>query len=95
MRSRNSEAVLKALGEGLERANKKAISHAARVSKKDFEETCIQMTCVLFSFCQVQTLRVLPNELSQPGGELGPTLKLKRFFVYKKYEALIDDMYKS
>lgn len=44
---------------------------------------------------RVQKFRVLPIDLSVAGGELGPTLKLKRFFIYSKYEGLIDSMYKE
>ncbi len=33
------------------------------------------------------------RDLSIQGGELGPTLKLKRFFFYQKYERAIDRMY--
>ena len=36
---------------------------------------------------------LLPNELSFAGGELGPTLKLKRFYFNKKYEKAIDALY--
>ena len=41
----------------------------------------------------MQKFTVLPNEFSVPSGELGPTLKLKRFFVAKKYEDLVNKMY--
>lgn len=30
---------------------------------------------------------------SIPGGELGPTLKLRRNIVLKQYEKLVNDMY--
>ncbi len=43
----------------------------------------------------MQKFTVLPAELSIAGGELGPTLKLKRFYVAKKYEKVIDAMYES
>ena len=36
---------------------------------------------------------LLPNELSFAGGELGPTLKLKRFYFNKKYKKVIDALY--
>ena len=38
---------------------------------------------------------LLPNELSIAGGELGPTLKLKRFYFAKKYEKVIDALYEE
>ena len=43
--------------------------------------------------CKVQKFTVLPQELSVQGGELGPTLKLKRHFIMDKYQHLIDEMY--
>ena len=36
---------------------------------------------------------ILPVDLSIPTGELGPTLKLKRFEFYKKYEEAIAKLY--
>lgn len=42
---------------------------------------------------QVKKFSILPNEFSSQGGELGPTLKLKRHVVYRKYASLIDAMY--
>ena len=42
---------------------------------------------------KVQKFTVLPREFSVATGELGPTLKLKRFFVADKYKDLIGRMY--
>ena len=42
----------------------------------------------------VQKWMILPTDLSIPTGELGPTLKLKRFDFYKKYENAINKLYK-
>ena len=36
---------------------------------------------------------ILPSDVSMPGGELGPTLKLKRFFFNKKYNDSIERLY--
>lgn len=44
---------------------------------------------------KVQKFTLLKADYSLPGGELGPTLKLKRFFVMRKYSAEIDSMYKD
>ena len=56
---------------GIDRANKKAVSNAARV----------------------QRWTVLPTDLSVPGGELGPTMKIKRFAFNKKYSDALDNLY--
>ena len=42
---------------------------------------------------RVQKFTILPTDFSVPGGELGPTLKLKRHYVLKKYENTIRNMY--
>jgi long-chain acyl-CoA synthetase len=44
---------------------------------------------------QVKKIRILPHDLSQQGGELTPTLKVKRAVVASKYEAQIDELYES
>ena len=47
---------------------------------------------------QVQKIKrwvVIPGEFSIEGGELTPTMKLKRSFVNKKYKAEIDAMYRA
>jgi long-chain acyl-CoA synthetase len=42
---------------------------------------------------QVKKFEILPQDLSQEGGELTPTLKVKRAVVGKKYESDIDALY--
>jgi long-chain acyl-CoA synthetase len=44
---------------------------------------------------QVKRFRVLPQDLSQEGGELTPTLKVKRAVVQEKYAREIDELYES
>jgi long-chain acyl-CoA synthetase len=44
---------------------------------------------------QVKKIRILPQDLSQAGGELTPTLKVKRSVVATKYENEVDDLYDS
>ncbi|TRY61989.1 hypothetical protein TCAL_10712 [Tigriopus californicus] len=41
----------------------------------------------------VQKFRVLPEDFSIHGGQLGPTLKLKRHRVMQQYKPIIDQMY--
>jgi len=42
---------------------------------------------------KIQKWVVLPTDFSVPGGELGPTLKLKRQTVYDKYKKTIASLY--
>eukprot|EP01086_Lenisia_limosa_P002771 TRINITY_DN16785_c0_g1_i1.p1 TRINITY_DN16785_c0_g1~~TRINITY_DN16785_c0_g1_i1.p1 ORF type:complete len:660 (+),score=194.25 TRINITY_DN16785_c0_g1_i1:39-1982(+) len=42
---------------------------------------------------KVQKFRVLPVDLSIPGGDLTPTMKIKRKIVHQKYAELINEMY--
>jgi long-chain acyl-CoA synthetase len=42
---------------------------------------------------QVKKFEILPADLSQEGGELTPTLKVKRAVVADKYEQQIDELY--
>ena len=42
---------------------------------------------------QVKVIKIIPEPFSVEGGELTPTLKLKRDPIKKKYGALIDSIY--
>ncbi|KAF8820976.1 AMP-binding enzyme domain-containing protein [Cardiosporidium cionae] len=41
----------------------------------------------------IRKWRILPHDFTEAGGELTPTLKLKRNVVRNKYKSLIDDIY--
>jgi long-subunit acyl-CoA synthetase (AMP-forming) len=45
------------------------------------------------SAARVQKFCVIRKDFSLASGELGPTLKLKRPVIHKKYEELIERMY--
>ncbi len=44
---------------------------------------------------QIKRFAILDRELSQPDGELTPTLKVKRKVVYAKYAEVFDDLYEK
>jgi long-chain-fatty-acid--CoA ligase ACSBG len=44
---------------------------------------------------KVQKWHLVAPDFSVPGGELGPTLKLKRHYVLKKYDATIKNFYRD
>jgi long-chain acyl-CoA synthetase len=47
----------------------------------------------LSGYEQIKRFTLMPSEFTQDGGELTPTLKVKRRFVEKKHRAAIDAMY--
>ena len=47
----------------------------------------------LAKYESIKSIRIVKNDFSQEGGELTPSLKLKRKVVLQKYNELIDDMY--
>lgn len=49
----------------------------------------------LAKFETVKRIALLENEFSVDGGELTPTLKIKRRVIDEKYRSLIDEMYKD
>ncbi|XP_063869884.1 long-chain-fatty-acid--CoA ligase ACSBG2-like isoform X4 [Scylla paramamosain] len=65
--------VMRAIQEGIDRANKLAPSNAQKIQK----------------------WTILPRDFSVPGGELGPTMKLKRPVVVQKYCETIERFYEG
>lgn len=58
-----------------------------------FERQVAEKTNGLARFETVKKIALLENELSVEGGELTPTLKVRRRIVDEKYKAIIDSMY--
>ncbi len=58
-----------------------------------FERQVAHFTESLSSFEKVKKIALIENELSVDGGELTPTLKVKRRVVDEKYKAVIDELY--
>ena len=62
---------------------------AVRLIQRDVSE----LTSTLADYERVRRVRLLPDEFSIDGGELTPTLKVKRRVIDEKYGGLIDEIY--
>jgi long-chain acyl-CoA synthetase len=58
-----------------------------------FERQIAGLTTDLAKYERVKKVALLENELTIEGGELTPTLKVKRRVVDEKYQAAIDALY--
>lgn len=58
---------------------------------------CIETYCnsKVARYQTIKKFRIFPNALGVEGGELTPTMKIKRNVVNDKYKALIDEMYEN
>jgi len=64
-------------------------AEAIRLIQRDVSE----LTSTLADYERVRRVRLLPDEFSIDGGELTPTLKVKRRVIDEKYGGLIDEIY--
>jgi long-chain acyl-CoA synthetase len=60
-----------------------------------YEQEVKEATGDLAKFEQIKKITLLPREFSLEGGELTPTLKVKRRVVEQKYKDMIDRMYEG
>lgn len=58
-----------------------------------YEDIVAKRTVSLSNYEKIKKITLLPKELSQEGGELTPTMKIKRKVIEKKYKELIEKMY--
>ncbi len=72
-----------------ERARLSRDPEAIKIVQRDVT----QLTAELADYERVKRIALLPEEFSIDGGEMTPTLKVKRRVVDEKYQALIDEMY--
>ena len=82
--------LMAAINEGLVRANLKATANPLVAMNEGLERANLKAT---ENAPMVQKFALLPLDLSIQGGEVGPTLKLKRQFIATKYQHLIEGMY--
>ncbi len=62
---------------------------------KRYDETVNEMNKNFSHIEQVKEFKLLPDEWTIQGGELTPTLKLKRKVIMEKYKKEIDEIYKK
>ncbi len=62
---------------------------------KRFQKEVAQVNRKLSQHEQIKRFRLVSEEWGPQSGELSPTLKLKRNFIYRKYEDLLHDIYKN
>ena len=60
-----------------------------------FERQVAQYTANLAQYEKVKKIALLENELTIEGGELTPTLKVKRRVIDEKYRSVIDRIYEE
>lgn len=64
-----------------------------RLIRERFEKAVDTVNSMLAPFEQIKRFTLLASPFSQEGGELTPSLKLKRRVIAKKYQAQIDSLY--
>ena len=73
--------------------NKELVEHPQVV--KRFQKEINEINKQLAQHENIKRFRVVPNMWSSMTGELTATLKLKRNFIHKKYEKVINEIYKT
>jgi long-chain acyl-CoA synthetase len=63
--------------------------------RERFERIVEEKNTHLQSYAKIKKFTVLPDDFTQDGGELTPTLKVKRKVVSEKYRAAIEELYRS
>jgi long-chain acyl-CoA synthetase len=78
---------------GAEPPRTRAELSRAPTAIKIVQREVVQLTTELADYERVRRIALLPEEFTIDGGELTPTLKVKRRVVDEKYRALIDELY--
>ncbi len=60
-----------------------------------YDERIDELNRKLPPYSTIKYFALVPKDFSIDGGELTPTLKLKRKEIYNKYKAIVDEMYMS
>ncbi len=78
--------------EGIEYTSREELIAKPEILKL-YEERIAERTSSLGRVEQIKKFALILNELTQEGGELTPTMKLKRKVITDKYSDMIDEMY--
>src|SRR5678815_5047774 len=86
------------LNEALAEAGEEAPKERAALSKfpaavKMVQQDISKLTASLVDYERIRRVALLPNEFSIDGGELTPTLKVKRKVIDERYGELIEELY--
>lgn len=66
----------------------------SRITKL-YDDRIDELNRALPSYSTIKYFALVPDDFSISGGELTPTLKLKRKEIYNKYKTIVDEMYMS
>jgi long-chain acyl-CoA synthetase len=77
---------------GLEGLSPEAMAGDERV-RTEIQRAVDEVNSHVGSVEQIKRFEILPRDLSHEGGELTPTLKVKRNVVHDKYAGVIDELY--
>jgi long-chain acyl-CoA synthetase len=77
---------------GIEEADPAALAADERV-RAEVQKTVDEVNSHVGPVEQIKRFAILPEDLSQAGGELTPTLKVKRNVVHEKHAAAIEGLY--
>ena len=69
--------------------------HRSEAMRADIQTAIDEVNSHYARVEQIKRFEILPNDLSQPTGELTPTMKVKRGVVQQKYAETIDTIYGS
>jgi long-chain acyl-CoA synthetase len=64
-----------------------------KLIKELFEKRLAAINDQYPSYKTIKYFAIIPREFSIEGGELTPTLKMKRKVIYEKYKEIVDDLY--
>jgi long-chain acyl-CoA synthetase len=86
------EARKYAAAHGISYKDMRTLAHNPQIRQR-IEEIVAEKNKDLASYEQIKKFEILPDDFTQEGGELTPTLKIKRKVISQKYKAVLDSFY--